>query len=81
MSNLTLSAGYDDVSLHPTTGATGRSNDVCLITERRLKMYYPTTHSMMTMHNVPKLDRKLVRYGASWIVAIATSVVGVAAFA
>ena len=44
-------------------------------------MYYPTTHSMMTMHNVPKLDQKLVRYGASWIVAIATSVVGVAALA
>ena len=44
-------------------------------------MYYLTTHSMMTMHNVPKLDRNLVRYGASWIVAIATSMIGVAAFA
>ncbi len=37
--------------------------------------------SMQTMHYVPQLDRKSLRYGVSWIVAIATSMIGVAAFA
>jgi len=36
---------------------------------------------MMTMQYVPKLDRKLIRYGVSWIVAIATSMIGVVVYA
>ena len=44
-------------------------------------MPYLTIQSMMTMHYVPQLDRKLVRYGVSWIVAIATSMIGVVAYA
>lgn len=44
-------------------------------------MPYMTVQSMMTMHYVPQLDRKLVRYGVSWIVAIATSMIGVVAYA
>ena len=44
-------------------------------------MPYMTIHSMVTMHYLPQLDRKLVRYCASWIVAIATSMIGVVAYA
>ena len=44
-------------------------------------MPYLTMQSMMTMHYVPELDRKLIRYGVSWIVAIATSMIGVVAYA
>ena len=44
-------------------------------------MYNPTIHSMKTMQYVPRFDRKTVRHGASWLVAIATSAIGVAAFA
>lgn len=40
-----------------------------------------TVQSMITMHYVPQLDRKMIRYGVSWLLAIATSVVGVAAYA
>lgn len=40
-----------------------------------------TIQSMMTMQYVPQLDRKMIRYGVSWLLAIATSVVGVAAYA
>ncbi len=44
-------------------------------------MHYMSTHSMMTMHNAPQLDRKMLRYAVSWIVAIATSTIGVVAYA
>ena len=44
-------------------------------------MIYLSTQSMMTMHYVPKLDRKLIRYAVSWIVAIATSMIGVVVYA
>ena len=44
-------------------------------------MQHLTIQSMMTMHNVPQPDGKLLRYVVSWIVAIATSVIGVAAYA
>ena len=44
-------------------------------------MPYLTMQSMMTMHYVPQVDWKLVGYGASWIVAIATSMIGVVAYA
>ena len=44
-------------------------------------MYNPTIQSMKTMQHVPQFDGKTVRHGASWIVAIATSVIGVVAFA
>ncbi len=44
-------------------------------------MQYLTMQSMQTMHYVPQLDRKSLRYGVSWIVAIAASMIGVAAFA
>ena len=43
-------------------------------------MQYLTTHSMVTMHYVPQLDRKLLRCGVSWIVAISASMIGVAAY-
>ena len=44
-------------------------------------MPYMSIQSMKTMHHVPQLDRKLVRYGVSRIVAIATSTIGVVAYA
>jgi len=44
-------------------------------------MQYLSIQSMKTMHYVPQLDRKLIRYGVSWIVAIATSMIGVVAYA
>ena len=44
-------------------------------------MPYMSIQSMKTMHYVPQLDRKLVSHGVSWIVAIATSVIGVVAYA
>jgi len=44
-------------------------------------MPYMSIQSMNTMQYVPKLDRKLARYAVSWIAAIATSLVGVVAFA
>ena len=44
-------------------------------------MYNPTIQSLKTMQYLPQFDRKIVRYGVSSIVAIATSVIGVAAFA
>lgn len=44
-------------------------------------MQHLSMHSMMTMHYVPQLDRKMIGYGVSWILAIATSMVGVAVYA
>lgn len=44
-------------------------------------MPYLSIQSMKTMHHVPQLDRKLLRYGASWIVVIGTSMIGVVAYA
>jgi len=44
-------------------------------------MHYMSMQSMITMHYVPQLDKKLIRYGVSWLVAIATSMIGVAAYA
>ena len=40
-----------------------------------------TIHSMMTMQYVPQIDWKLIRYGVSWIAAIAASMIGVVAYA
>lgn len=40
-----------------------------------------TIQSMSTMQYLPQFDRKIVRYGVSSIVAIVTSVIGVAAYA
>ena len=44
-------------------------------------MPYMSIQSMKTMHYVPQLDRKLIRYAVSWIAAIATSMIGVVAYA
>jgi len=44
-------------------------------------MQYMSMQSMKTMHYVPRLDRKLVGYAVSWIVAIAMSTIGVVAYA
>ena len=44
-------------------------------------MQYLSMQSMKTMHDVPQLDRKLLRYGVSWIAAIAVSLTCVAAYA
>jgi hypothetical protein len=46
----------------------------------RPKMQNLTMQSMMTMQYVPKLDRRSLGYGVTWILAIATSAVGVAAY-
>ena len=40
-----------------------------------------TIQSMKTMHYVPRIDRKMLRYGVSWILAITTSMIGVVAYA
>ena len=47
----------------------------------RPKMPLMSIHSMMTMHYVLQLDRKQIRYGVSWIAAIAASMIGVVAYA
>ncbi len=47
----------------------------------RPEMMPMTIHSMMTMQYVSQLDWKLIRYGASWIAAIAASMIGVVAYA
>jgi hypothetical protein len=44
-------------------------------------MPHMSIHSMMTMHYVLQLDRKQIRYGVSWIAAIAASMIGVVAYA
>jgi len=40
-----------------------------------------TIQSMKTMHYLPQIDRKMLRYAVSWILAIATSMIGVVAYA
>ena len=47
----------------------------------RPEMPYMSIQSMQTMHHVPQLDRKLIRYAVSWIAAIATSMIGVVVYA
>ena len=81
MSYLKLSSSAVEVSLYPKADTKGLDINVYFVIARRLNMQYLTTHSMVTMHYVPQLDRKLLRYGVSWIVAIAASMVGVAAYA
>lgn len=44
-------------------------------------MEYMSIQSMKTMRYLPELDRKLVGYAVSWIVAIAMSAFGVVAYA
>jgi hypothetical protein len=44
-------------------------------------MPYMSMHSMQTMHYVPQLDRKAIRYWVSGIAAFATSLMAVAAYA
>lgn len=41
-------------------------------------MQHLTIQDMMTMHYVPKLDRKLVLYGIFWMATIATSTIALA---
>lgn len=36
--------------------------------------FFPMSY-LMTMHNLPQLDRKIVAYGVLWILAIAASLV------
>ena len=43
-------------------------------------MQFMTIHSMQTLQYVPKLDRNYFRSGASWMVAIAASMIGIAAY-
>ena len=40
-----------------------------------------TIQSMKTMQYLPQIDRKMLRHVASWMLAIATSMIGVVAFA
>lgn len=44
-------------------------------------MNYMSTHSMMTMHYLPEIDRKLLAYGVGWLLAIATATIGLVAYA
>lgn len=44
-------------------------------------MEFMTIHSMQTMQYLPQIDRKLLRRGVSWLVAIATSTIAVVAYA
>ena len=81
MSTSKLSTSDSDVSLPPTSGIKQLATEDRSTDTWRLEMPYLTMQSMMTMHYVPKLDRKLIRYGVSWIVAIATSMIGVVAYA
>lgn len=76
-----MSAAGEQVSLYPPTAAEGLQIRTYSAIAWRLKMYYLTIHSMKSMHHVPKLDRKMLGYGVSWIVAITTSMIGVAAYA
>jgi hypothetical protein len=81
MSYLKLSMSGGEVSLYQKADTKGLVINVYSVIARRLEMQYLTTHSMVTMHYVPQLDRKLLRYGVSWIVAISASIIGVAAYA
>lgn len=44
-------------------------------------MTYMSIQSMKTMYYLPEIDRKLIGYAVSWIVAIVSSTVGVVAYA
>ena len=44
-------------------------------------MEFMTIHNMQTMQYLPKIDKKLLRRGISWIVAIVTSTLAVVAYA
>jgi len=81
MSYLKLSLSEGEVTLYPQTDIEGLAINVCTEIVWRLKMEHLTIQSMMTMHYLPQLDRKLLRYVASWIAAIATSMIGVVAYA
>jgi len=78
---LKLSISEGDVSLSPKTDTEGLSIEIFSVIAWRPEMEHLTMQSMMTMHYLPQLDRKPIRYAVSWIVAIATSMVGVVAYA
>ncbi len=40
-----------------------------------------TIQSMKTMQYLPRIDRKILRHAASWMLAVATSMIGVAVYA
>jgi len=44
-------------------------------------MEFTTIQHMQTMQYLPQIDKKLLRRGVSWIVAIATSTLAVVAYA
>lgn len=44
-------------------------------------MEFMTIHNMQTMQYLPQIDKKLLRRGISWVVAIATSTIAIVAYA
>lgn len=44
-------------------------------------MEYLSIQSMQTMQYLPQINRKFLRYGVSWIIAIASSTIAVAVYA
>lgn len=76
-----LSTRESDVWLLLTNGLLRSSIDVNFTIAWRPKMPYMPIQSMKTMHHVLQLDGKLIRYGVSWMLAIATSMIGVVAYA
>jgi hypothetical protein len=49
--------------------------------QRRPEMQLMTLESMKSMHYIPELDKKIVGYAVSWVVAIAMSTFGVVVYA
>lgn len=80
MSYLKLSLSEGEVTLCPQADTEGLQIKVCSDIAWRPEMPYLTIQGMKTMHCLPQLDRKLLRYAISWIVAIATSTFGIAAY-
>jgi hypothetical protein len=81
MSYSRLSKGEGDVTLYAKTITVGLSLNVCPEIAWRPKMQYMSTHSMMTMHYLPQINRKMLSYAVSWMLAIATSTFGIVAYA
>ena len=81
ISSLKLSKSGSQVSLLLTNGMQRSSVDVSSAIAWRPKMQYLSMQSMKTMHYVPELDGKLLRYGVSSIAAIAVSLTCVVAYA
>jgi hypothetical protein len=81
MKNLRLSTSEVRVTLLLKTGYTGLEMNVKFLIAWRPQMEFMTIQHMQTMQYLPQIDKKLLRRGVSWIVAIATSTLAVVAYA